>query len=185
MKNDNMVNHPSHYTQGGVECIDALKAATINKSPFEAVCVANIIKYLWRYEEKGGLEDIDKAAWYLQRLHKEVLDKTCKYQFVTNDNGDMALQTPWHTLMIPKDGDMFNSNANARDQLLMALLERGGFCPCQITKDRDTMCPCKNYRQNGECVCGLFVKVPQKVVNNNVEIESKRDVPEATDREKE
>ena len=87
--------------------------------------------------------------------------------------------------MIPKEGDMFNSNANARDQLLMALLERGGFCPCQITKDRDTMCPCKNYRQNGECVCGLFVKVPQKVVNNNVEIESKRDVPEATDREKE
>ena len=55
------VNHPSHYNQTEVECIDALKAATVNKPPFEAICVANIIKYLWRYEEKNGLEDVQKA----------------------------------------------------------------------------------------------------------------------------
>ena len=45
-----MVNHPSHYTQGGIECIDALKAATVSKTGIEAVCTANAIKYLWRYE---------------------------------------------------------------------------------------------------------------------------------------
>ena len=45
-----MVNHPQHYTQGGIECIDALKAATVGKRGIEAVCVANVIKYLWRYE---------------------------------------------------------------------------------------------------------------------------------------
>lgn len=62
------VNHPSHYTQGKVECIDALESATIGKSGIEAVCVANIVKYLWRYEEKNGVEDVKKAKFYLNRL---------------------------------------------------------------------------------------------------------------------
>lgn len=62
------VNHPGHYTQGKVECIDALESATIGKTGIEAVCVANVIKYLWRYEEKNGLEDVKKAQFYLNRL---------------------------------------------------------------------------------------------------------------------
>lgn len=62
------VNHPSHYTKGKVECLDALESATIGKSGIEAVCVANVIKYLWRYEEKNGLEDVKKAQFYLNRL---------------------------------------------------------------------------------------------------------------------
>lgn len=67
-----MVNHPKHYTQGGIECIDALKAATVGKHGIEAVCVANVIKYLWRYEEKNGIEDVRKAKWYIERLLKEL-----------------------------------------------------------------------------------------------------------------
>ena len=67
-----MVNHPQHYTQGGIECIDALKAATVGKRGIEAVCVANVIKYLWRYEEKNGIEDIRKAKFYVERLLKEL-----------------------------------------------------------------------------------------------------------------
>lgn len=67
-----MVNHPSHYTQGGIECIDAIKAATVGKTGIEAVCVANVVKYLWRYEEKNGLEDVKKARWYLERLISEL-----------------------------------------------------------------------------------------------------------------
>lgn len=67
-----MVNHPSHYTQGGIECIDAIKAATVGKSGIEAVCVANVVKYLWRYEEKNGVEDVKKARWYLERLIEEM-----------------------------------------------------------------------------------------------------------------
>lgn len=69
---DDMVNHPSHYTQGGIECIDALKAATVSKTGIEAVCTANAIKYLWRYEEKNGIEDVKKARWYIDRLIKEL-----------------------------------------------------------------------------------------------------------------
>ena len=70
--NVDMVNHPSHYTQGGIECIDALKAATVSKTGIEAVCTANAIKYLWRYEEKNGIEDVKKARWYIDRLIKEL-----------------------------------------------------------------------------------------------------------------
>ena len=69
------VNHPKHYTQGGIECIDALKAATVGKTGIEAVCVANIIKYCWRYEEKNGLEDVKKAQFYINRLIQELEEK--------------------------------------------------------------------------------------------------------------
>ena len=160
------VNHPSHYNQGGVECIDALKAATINKPPFEAVCVSNVIKYLWRYEEKNGIEDVEKAMWYIERLHKELVDKANMYKLIGTENG-VGLETPWHTLMIPKEGDMFNPKDSAREHLLTSLLQGGGFCPCQPKKNRDTMCPCKNYRVDGKCICGLFVKVPQTVVSED------------------
>lgn len=69
---NDVVNHPSHYAQGGIECIDAIKAATVGKTGIEAVCVANVVKYLWRYEEKNGLEDVKKARWYLERLISEL-----------------------------------------------------------------------------------------------------------------
>ena len=73
------VNHPKHYTQGGVECIDALAAATINLKGLDAVCTANAIKYLWRWGQKNGVEDLKKASRYIDRLVKEnevVEDKT-------------------------------------------------------------------------------------------------------------
>ncbi|MHB9328061.1 DUF3310 domain-containing protein [Phytobacter ursingii] len=70
--NNDSVNHPKHYTQGVIECIDAIKSVTTGKSGIEAVCVANIIKYLWRYEEKNGIEDVRKGKWYLERLISEL-----------------------------------------------------------------------------------------------------------------
>lgn len=62
------VNHPSHYTQGKVECIDAIESATVHKNGLDAVCTANIIKYIWRCESKNGLEDLKKARWYLDKM---------------------------------------------------------------------------------------------------------------------
>ena len=71
LKAHDAVNHPSHYTQGGVECIDALKAATTGLEGIEAVCTANAIKYLWRWKQKNGAEDLRKAVWYINRLLEE------------------------------------------------------------------------------------------------------------------
>ena len=70
-----VVNHPSHYNKGSIECIDAIDSATTGKSGIEAVCVANVIKYLWRYEEKNGLNDVKKAKWYLNKLISELESK--------------------------------------------------------------------------------------------------------------
>ena len=71
-----MVQHPAHYNQGKVECIDAMAAATVNKRGIEAICVSNVIKYLWRYEAKNGLEDVKKAQFYLNRLVDELEAKS-------------------------------------------------------------------------------------------------------------
>jgi len=67
--------NPQHYQNGKVECIDALDSSTVGKTGIEAVCTANIIKYLWRYEAKNGLEDVKKASWYLNKLIKVLEEK--------------------------------------------------------------------------------------------------------------
>lgn len=66
------VLHPLHYNQGGIECVEAIKAATVGKVGIEAVCTANAIKYLWRFEAKNGIEDVKKAAWFVNRLIAEL-----------------------------------------------------------------------------------------------------------------
>ncbi len=68
---EKQINHPGHYNQGMVECIDAIKAATAELKGIEAVCTANAIKYLWRWKQKNGVEDLLKAEWYINRLIAE------------------------------------------------------------------------------------------------------------------
>lgn len=66
------VNHPAHYTRGGIECIDAIAAAVQDLPGKEAWLVGQIIKYVWRYRWKNGAEDLEKARFYLDRLIGEV-----------------------------------------------------------------------------------------------------------------
>ena len=61
-----MVNHPPHYNQHGIECIDAIQACT--GDGFKSYLQGNILKYLWRYDYKNGVEDLKKAQWYLAKL---------------------------------------------------------------------------------------------------------------------
>ena len=68
-----MVNSPPHYTQAGIECIDAIRAAT--GDGYEYYLQGNIIKYLWRYRYKNGVQDLEKAQWYLQKLIEETTDE--------------------------------------------------------------------------------------------------------------
>lgn len=58
------VNHPSHYNESGIECIDAIEAS-LGSDGFQAYCKGNCMKYLWRYQYKNGLEDLQKARVYL------------------------------------------------------------------------------------------------------------------------
>ena len=72
VNNVDMVNHPSHYTNSNMECIDAIKEITKPLQGFEAYLIGTILKYLWRFKLKNGLEDLEKAQWYLDKLIKEI-----------------------------------------------------------------------------------------------------------------
>lgn len=55
------VNHPKHYTEhpSGVECIQITEHMNF--------CLGNATKYIWRADLKGGVEDLEKARWYINR----------------------------------------------------------------------------------------------------------------------
>ena len=59
--------NPNHYKQGGLESIDAIKAF-MSEEAFKGFLKGNCQKYLFRYEQKNGIEDLKKCQWYLERL---------------------------------------------------------------------------------------------------------------------
>ena len=73
-KEGDPVHHPSHYTQGDIECVDAIEAA-LGREGAADFCRGNVIKYAWRAASKGGAEDMRKAAWYAERA-AQLMGKT-------------------------------------------------------------------------------------------------------------
>ena len=68
-----VVNHPKHYKSStGLEVIDIIEAFTEDLKGVEAADTANIIKYICRWNRKNGLEDLEKARWYLNHLIERV-----------------------------------------------------------------------------------------------------------------
>ena len=61
-----MVNSPAHYNKAGIETIDIIQSVT--GDGFETYLQGNILKYICRYKYKNGVEDLEKARWYLNRL---------------------------------------------------------------------------------------------------------------------
>ena len=72
------VDHPKHYTKGSIECIDAIESATADLRGIEAVCTAQVLKYIWRWKWKNGVEDLKKARWYLDKLIGRLDEKANK-----------------------------------------------------------------------------------------------------------
>lgn len=66
VKNDDVVNHPSHYETGKFECIDVM-LETQGLEATKNFCVCNAFKYIYRHKLKNGDEDIKKAIWYLNK----------------------------------------------------------------------------------------------------------------------
>ena len=71
---EDMVNSPIHYNKAGIETIDALEAMLVDG--FDYYLQGNIVKYLWRYRYKNGVEDLKKAQWYLNKLIEHYDDKS-------------------------------------------------------------------------------------------------------------
>ena len=76
----NNVNHPKHYSQGNIECIDAMESA-FGTQVVLLFCICNAFKYIWRHSKKNGIEDIKKAMWYISK-YLELYDK------LNNNNTD-------------------------------------------------------------------------------------------------
>ena len=70
MKIEDNVNRPKHYRKGKVECIDAIQSAL--GDGYKYYLQGNVMKYLWRYKYKNGLEDLKKAQWYLNSMVESV-----------------------------------------------------------------------------------------------------------------
>lgn len=71
--NNDMVHRPNHYqSSSGLEVKDVIKAFTEHLEGFEAVCTANVIKYICRWKKKDGLQDLMKAREYIDFLINEV-----------------------------------------------------------------------------------------------------------------
>ena len=64
------VNNPPHYTQGKIECIDAMESAFGTQAVID-FCRCNAFKYIWRAAYKNGIEDLNKAVWYINKI-KEI-----------------------------------------------------------------------------------------------------------------
>jgi hypothetical protein len=63
--------NPEHYKKGGIECIEAIKAS-MSDLEFQGYLKGNVLKYMWRFRHKKGVEDLQKAEWYNKRLIDEL-----------------------------------------------------------------------------------------------------------------
>ena len=71
VKND-PVNHPPHYLQGGLDCLDVLESM-LTAEEFKGYCKGNAVKYIWREDHKGAnIQDLKKAVFYLNRIIKKL-----------------------------------------------------------------------------------------------------------------
>lgn len=67
-KESSKVHHPNHYNQNGMEVWDVIKAFTSNLSGAEAFYAGNAIKYILRWDKKNGIEDLEKAKVYIDKI---------------------------------------------------------------------------------------------------------------------
>lgn len=92
------VNSPSHYAQGGIESIEAIQAS-MSEEAFKGFLKGNCQKYLWRYENKNGKEDLLKCQWYLNKLI-ETIETDEEFSPPAKDIVERFLD---HAVMVPAD----------------------------------------------------------------------------------
>lgn len=85
-----MVNHPRHYNApNGMEVIDVIEAFTEGLEGIEATDTGNVIKYICRWHQKNGIEDLRKIIWYTNHLIKHLENKDDKID-ITIDEVDAS-----------------------------------------------------------------------------------------------
>lgn len=78
-----MVNNPPHYkSDTDLEVIDVIKAFTSNLKGIEATDTGNILKYVCRWKKKNGVQDLEKAKWYLEHLIKQAREGEKENEYI-------------------------------------------------------------------------------------------------------
>lgn len=118
---DKLVSHPDHYqSETGLEVIDVIEAFTFDLQGIEAVDTANILKYVCRWKKKNGVQDLEKAMWYLQHL----IDHTRKINMENIEIGDERISIEDYVSNVT----CFMTKAEAADvyEKLIAILNKNG-----------------------------------------------------------
>lgn len=101
------VKKPAHYTYGRYEAIDVIEELTAGASGPEGFLLGNVLKYLWRYRRKNGMEDLRKAMWYLERLiQRGITPATSPEETTGEDDG-----TPLGEILIRDNRPVFSATA--------------------------------------------------------------------------
>nr|UVY12871.1 MAG: protein of unknown function DUF3310 [Bacteriophage sp.] len=115
------VNHPSHYETGKFECIDVM-VETQGVQATKDFCLCNALKYIYRHRRKNGLEDIQKAIWYLNKAVE--LDGQIK-ELMTVEQSGKANPVTWRTEVMRKFKRMI-ARANMKRAGYTRLNKKGG-----------------------------------------------------------
>ena len=86
------VNHPAHYETGKFECIDVM-VETQGVEATQDFCVCNALKYVYRHKKKNGMEDLQKAIWYLNKAVKWLESQSEKALAEVETQSEKALNT--------------------------------------------------------------------------------------------
>jgi hypothetical protein len=144
---EDKINHPQHYTRGGIECIDYIESWGMDYKQ------GNIIKYVTRFKDKGGVEDLKKARWYIDRLIEELDADVTVWQRTPSPNagrgtatvGDKytPAQDDWSRSHLPLDisGKVISSPSEVMPYPVDWPYNKSGACnPCKQAAGRSRAC---------------------------------------------
>lgn len=156
---DKMVSHPAHYLKGGMETIDVIEAFTEGLEGIEAYDTGNIIKYICRWKDKGGKQDLEKVMWYAQHLidHLDAEDDD-------EDDQEDTIEPPLLTALKSMADRMVEAFQNAptvkscancanvvkHDDGSMTCDDYDGDLPSMPISVTDRKSACGNWKEGGE-----------------------------------
>ena len=70
-----------------------------------------------------------------------------------------------------KQGFMINPDSEFVRNLKKRIKSNSGYCACKIAKVPENKCPCEDFRMNGDCDCGLYIKDPTYIIADGVQID--------------
>ena len=132
-KENDPVKHPNHYCYGRFECVEVIQELTAGASGPEGFLLGNVIKYLWRYRRKNGVEDLKKSRRYIDMLIRLYEDPApCEKGLAGRNEDDRG---PWKNEPAAWEDGRPIYNKAAAEAAARHIGERGEFFD-ELIRDR-------------------------------------------------